>query len=50
MNSTIPRLEQLIGQTEKALNAILNRLLGRRHRTPMGDAGPDRAQRRIGRP
>ncbi len=27
MNSTIPRLEQLIGQTEKALNAILNRLL-----------------------
>jgi DNA-binding MarR family transcriptional regulator len=27
MNSNTPALEQLIGQTEKAMNAILNRLL-----------------------
>ncbi len=27
MNSNIPPLEQLIGQTEKAMNAILNRML-----------------------
>ena len=27
MNSTTPPLEQLIGQTEKTMNAILNRLL-----------------------
>ena len=36
MNSNAPSLEQLIGQTEKSMNAILNRLLAAPSLNPSG--------------